>query len=105
METNLFSNLRKEIKRDYGLTKSSIDFIPFEDWRNKLRSYPTEFSGEYEKDLGYLRKKLKIEGLRPVENPNKSLILFSGLPGAGKTTLAQIIQKSVPNTLLLRGHD
>ena len=105
METKLFQSLRREIKRGYGFTKKSIKFIPFENWRNKLRTYANQFDEEYIENLALLRRKLKINNLQEVKNPNKKLIFFIGIPGAGKTTLAKIIQKSVPNTILLRGVD
>lgn len=105
MKTKLFQDLKGEIRRNYGFTKSSIDFVPFEDWRSKLRTYHNQFGKEYWKNLSSLRRKLKLNGLQGVKNPNKRLILFLGIPGAGKTTLAHIIQDSIPNTILLRGHD
>lgn len=30
---SLFKDLQKEIKERYGLTKDTINFIPFEKWR------------------------------------------------------------------------
>lgn len=105
MEKGLFQGLREEIRRDYGFTKKSINFIPFENWRSKLKTYPKEFGEEYAKNIAFLKDGLGLVDLRRVENPNKKLILFVGMPGAGKTTLAQIIQEKVPKTLLLRGHD
>ena len=105
MVKGLFQSLREEIKRDYGLTKSSIDFIPFEDWRKKLRTYPTEFQEEYTTNLNFLKGKLGLSRLKRIENSNKKLILFVGIPGSGKTTLAKIIENSIENTILLRGHD
>ncbi|MCH8945695.1 MAG: AAA family ATPase [Nanoarchaeota archaeon] len=105
MEKPLFRSLREKIRRDYGFTKKTINFIPFEDWRSKLRAYPKEFEEEYAQNIAFLKDKLKFTDLESVENSNKKLILFAGIPGSGKTTLAQIIKEKVPKTLLLRGHD
>ena len=104
-DINLFQSLKEEIKRDYGFTKKSIPFIPFEKWRGKLKTYPEDFKDEYSKNLILLKDKLELTNLQKIDNPNKRLILFSGLPGAGKTTLSEIIKKSIPNTILLRGAD
>ena len=46
-----------------------------------------------------------LSGLCSRKNPSKKLILFSGLPGAGKTTLAKMIEERLPEIILLRGHD
>ncbi len=105
MSQGLFQSLRHEIGRDYGITKKSIPFIPFEDWRSKLQTYPKEFDVEYQKNLLFLKREMGLNNLKEVENSHKKIILFVGIPGAGKTTLAQMIEKSVPNTILLRGHD
>ena len=102
---NLFKRLRQELKRDYGITKKSISFVPFEDWRKKLITYPNEFEKEYSENMLFLKKKIGLDNLREIKSPNKKLILFTGIPGAGKTTLARMIEKSIPNTILLRGHD
>lgn len=102
---NLFQNLRKEIRRDYGLTKRSSSFIPFEKWRKKLKGYSNEFEEEYSRNVSFLKKKLGLTNLRRIKNPNKKLILFLGLPGAGKTTLAKEIENFLPHTILLRGHN
>lgn len=88
MEKPLFKSLREEIKRDYGFTNQSINFIPFEPWREKLKTYPSQFGEEYVKNLDLLRRKLKVKNLQEVENPNKKLILFVGIPGSGKTALS-----------------
>ena len=101
----IFRDLKKQIWDDYGFTKKTIDFVPFEDWRSKLKKYSDEFPDEYSKNLNILRKKFGLLNLRQVKNNNLKLILFVGIPGAGKTTLAKILEKSLPNTILLRGHD
>ena len=101
----LFSELRKEIRRDYGFSRKDFDFIPFEDWRAKLKNYPEIFSEEYNKDLPFLKRKFGFDKLKEVKNKNKRFFLFSGIPGAGKTTLSNIIKQKVPNTILLRGQD
>ena len=105
MNQTLFRDLKREIKRDYGLTKKSIRFIPFEDWRKKIEGYDTQFPEEYQRNLIFLRNKMNLSQLKRINNPNKKLILFVGIPGAGKTTLSEIIQKEIQNTILLRGHD
>ena len=105
MTNGLFSRLREEIKEKYGLTKRSINFVPFEDWRKKLQTYPIEFSEEYTTNLEFLKRKLRLANLPRVNNKDKKLILFVGIPGSGKTTLVKIVAESVPNTIFLRGHD
>lgn len=105
MNYDLFRNLRKEIRESYGITKDSITFIPFEGWRTKLRAYPKEFEKEYSKNLLLLKRKLGLTDLPIIENPDKKLILFTAIPGAGKTTLSNMIIASLPNTILIRGHD
>lgn len=105
MKKPLFQALRDEIKKKYGLTKNSIDFIPFERWREKLGGYEKKFIREYGPNVGFLKERLGIEKFGKINNQNKKLILFSGIPGAGKTTLSKIIQKSIPNTIIIRGHD
>ena len=105
MAKGLFQSLREEIKEKYGLTRNSIDFVPFEsDWREKLQTYPAEFKSEWQSNLSLLKRRLKLSDLSDVENPNKKLILFFGISGSGKTTLARIVAESIPNTVLLRGH-
>lgn len=71
----------------------------------KLKGYDSNFALEYNSDLGFLKSKMGLDNLPLVDNSNKKLILFSGIPGAGKTTLAHGIQKNIPKTILLRGHD
>ena len=74
METKLFQSLKREIKRDYGFTKKSINFIPFENWRSKLRTYPNQFDEEYIKNLTLLRRTLKINNFL-----DKAREIFIGL--------------------------
>lgn len=105
MRKNLFKGLREELRRNYGITKNSIDFMPFENWREKLKFYSRDFGVDYEENLEFLKQKLGLFRLSKVNNPDKKLILFLGIPGAGKTTLASAVNKFLPQTILLRGHD
>ncbi|PIO08682.1 hypothetical protein COU59_00440 [Candidatus Pacearchaeota archaeon CG10_big_fil_rev_8_21_14_0_10_34_12] len=105
MSVPLFQKLRSELKRDYGITKKSILFIPFEDWRFKLKDYQKDFQDEYGSNLNILRNHFNLQNLLNLENTKNKLILFAGISGAGKTTLAEAIRKKLPNTILVRGHD
>lgn len=105
VNNKLFSDLRLELRRNHKITKDKINFVPFEDWRKKLANYSEKFPLEYQRDLKILRKKFGFKSLKPLVNKKKKLILFSALPGLGKTTLAKIIEKKIANTVLLRGHD
>jgi predicted kinase len=105
MNNELFKELRRQAKKNYGLSKRNVNFVPFENWRFYLKNYPKKFDKEYLETVSYLKKKFKLDKLKEIDNPDKKLFLFSGMPGAGKTTLSKIIEKTVPNTILLRGHD
>lgn len=96
LKYDLYEKLRKEAS---GL---KIKRIPFEsDWRKKLKSYRVDFKKEYEKKLNFLMNRLGIKNLKKVQNKKKYLILFSGIPGSGKTTTAKFIKGILKNSIVL----
>lgn len=102
-KVDLIEGLKNEIK-NYEAIQKDNSFVPFEDWRHKLEDYLTCFNEEYNSNLETLKRKIGTSQIKKIDNLDKKLILFMGIPGSGKTTLARIIQESLPDTILLEGH-
>lgn len=83
-----------------SMEKSSFDPIVFDSWwRDRLKDYP--LSPKYEKNLHSLKK--EIDKTFPEEKPEKRVVfVFMGIPGVGKSAIAQIIKESIHPSVILR---
>lgn len=67
------------------------------DWRERLKDYPR--SPEYKSNLQLLKK--EVDQTLPKEKPREKLVfVFMGIPGSGKSAVAQIIRKIHPSIIL-----
>lgn len=69
------------------------------DWRERLKDYP--HSSEYKENLQLLKR--EIDQTLPQEKPSKKLVfVFMGIPGSGKSTIAQLIKRSIHPSVIIR---
>jgi len=67
-------------------------------WRKRLKDYPQSL--EYQKNLNLLKE--EIDKTLPKTKPKKKLVfVFMGIPGSGKSTIAQIIKESIHPSVIL----
>ena len=78
------------------MQKKRTSFDSF--WRERLKDYPQ--SQEYETNLQKLKQ--EFDKTLPKEKPERKLaFVFMGIPGSGKSTIAQIIRK-IHSSIILR---
>jgi len=80
-------------------TSCKIDDNFDDNWRERLRDY--QQTKEYKEN--FQRLKGEINETLPKEKPEKKLLfVFMGIPGSGKSTIAQIIKESIHPSVTLR---
>lgn len=95
---NIYKELRKQVSRD------DVDNVQFDsDWREKLKNYHQDFKGEYDKNFAFLLYKLKLKKLKKRDSRKKYLIFFDGISGSGKTTIAEIVNSMLKDSVVLSG--